>query len=342
MKTHCKSSSSKSARAAFTIIELLVAVGVTALMVSLMLTIVVNVLGGWNRSSGTLTSGNQARTVMDLVTGDLQSAILRRDGNVWLVATIQTTASGWTAATTNAKPTTTASSATAADGSLYIPAFPSPITNSPTTLEDYRFGQGGVWLRLFTTVPDTNASTATISAPRAVSYKIVRQNVTASGSESRYMLYRSELPPTTTFTAGYDLFDATYNGVASVIRTPATDSLIANNVIDFGIRLFKSNASNQLIPIFPDTNEVCFAATSTSDPTKLGAGVEATPKKDFPTVAEVSIRVLTDEGATQIANWEAGLISPPSGTTSAEFWWQIALANSRVYTRRIEIKATSL
>jgi type II secretory pathway pseudopilin PulG len=325
MKKNCNLRSSGSARAAFTIIELLVAVAVTALMVSLMLTIVVNVLGGWNRSSGTLSSGNQARTVMDLITSDLQSAILRRDGNVWLVATVQSSASGWTGGT---KPTATASSATDTTGSLYIP----PITNPLTTIADYRFGQGGVWLRLFSTVPDTNATTSTISAPRAVSYKIVRQAVTTSGTETRYMLYRSELAPDTTFTTGYNLFGSAY--YTGVIRTPNPDSLVANNVVDFGVRFLKPNASNQLVSVFPNTTgDVCFAATS--DITKVGQGVDATPTRDFPTVADIFVRILTDEGAIKLANLE-------SGASTAETWWEIVLANSRVYTRRVEIKANGL
>lgn len=316
-----------SARSAFTIIELLVAVAVTALMVSLMLTIVVNVLNGWNRSSGTLSSGNQARTVMDLITSDLQSAILRRDGNVWLVATIQDSApSEWTGST---KPVGAASSATdTAGGSRYTPAVASPLPS----IEDYRFGQGGVWLRMFTTVPDTNATIATISAPRAVSYKIVRQKVASSGTESRYMLYRSELAPDTTFTTGYDLFGSSY--YAGVIKTPVQSSLVANNVVDFGVRFLKSNSTNQLVPIFPTTNSaVCFAATS--DSAKSGSGVDSTPTRDFPTVADIFIRVLTDEGATKLANLE-------SGVSTAETWWEIVLANSRVYSRRVEIKANGL
>ena len=326
MKKNCNLRSGGSTRAAFTIIELLVAVAVTALMVSLMLTIVVNVLGGWNRSSGTLSSGNQARTVMDLITSDLQSAILRRDNNVWLVATIQDSApSEWSGST---KPVGTASGPTdITGGSRYTPAVASPLPS----IEDYRFGQGGVWLRMFTTVPDTNATTTTLSAPRAVSYKIVRQKVASSGTESRYMLYRSELDPNATFTTGYDLFGSSY--YAGVIKTPLQSSLVANNVVDFGVRFLKSNSTNQLVSIFPNTNgDVCFAATSS---TKSGSGVDSTPTRDFPTVADIFVRVLTDEGATKLANLE-------SGASTAETWWEIVLANSRVYTRRVEIKANGL
>lgn len=318
---------------AFTIIELLVAVGVTALMVSLMLTIVVNVLSGWSKSSGTLSSGNQARTLMDLVSQDLQSAIMRRDGNVWMVATVQDTATGGDWAS-GLKPTGTASSSMAPTGSRYIPALPSPITSSPADLDSYRFGQGGVWLRFFSTVSDVNTSVATISAPRAISYKIVRQSVASGSNEKRYMFYRSELPSNTTFATGYNLFDAAYyTGAASVIKTPATTALVANNVVDFGVRFFKLNSASQLIPIFPDSSDVCFAVTS--DTTKVGGGVESTPKQDFPVAAEIFVRILTDEGANKIANLENGI-------STTETWWDIVLANSRVYTRRVEIKSTGL
>jgi prepilin-type N-terminal cleavage/methylation domain-containing protein len=330
MKKNFNLLSGGTIRAGFTIIELLVAVAVTALMVSLMLIIVVNVLNGWNKSSGTLSSGNQARTVMDLITSDLQSAILRRDNNVWLVATVQASApSEWTG---GSKPTGTATSATDSTGSLYIPVFPTPLTNPLTSIEDYRFGKGGMWLRFFSTVPDSNTpgDLTKLSAPRAVSYKIVRQNVTSSGSESRYMLYRSELDPQVTFTTGYNLFgNAYYSGV---IKTPVQSSLVANNVVDFGVRFLKPDASNKLVPIFPNSSDVSFAATS--DLTKQGSGVDSTPKRDFPTAADVFVRVLTDEGATKISNFET--------TPTTETWWDIVLANSRVYSRRIEIKSNGL
>jgi len=329
MKNYNMSILSKSSRRGFTIIELLVAVGVTALLVSLMLTIVVNILGGWSKSSGTLTSGNQARTVMDMITADLQSAIMRRDGNVWLVATIQTTPTGgeWG----SSKKPATSSSSSSADSSLYIPT----LANNQA-LEDYRFGQGGMWLRFFSSPPDTNASSATLSAPRAIAYQIVRQSVATGSAEKRYLFFRSELAPNSTFTAGYNLFDTgNYyaSGAGSVLRTPTSNDLIANNVIDFGVRFYKRNSTNALVPIFPATGNICFAATS--DTAKSGPGGEGSPVRDFPTVAEIFVRILTDDGVAKISNLEENL-------NNSETWWDIALANSRVYSRRIEIKSTGL
>jgi len=201
----------------FTLIELLVAVGITAMLVGLMLTIVVNVMGGWSRSSGSLTAGNQARLVMDQLTRDLQSAILKSDSasNVWLAATIQP--AGVIGDWGGSKPEA---------GSLSIPTL-TATTDPVPSLDDYRFGQAGVWLRFFSTVPDTN-ETGHLSAPRAISYQIVREPVTAGSSEYRYLLFRSEFTSGSgngssadTFTAGYNLYGTAYEATTSTLRTPA-------------------------------------------------------------------------------------------------------------------------
>jgi prepilin-type N-terminal cleavage/methylation domain-containing protein len=346
----------------FTVIELLVAVGVTALLVSLMLTIVVNVMSGWNRSSGVLTTGNQARLAMDQISKDLQSAIIKRDGNVWLMATVQesgpsvTVAGVGTAQWSNVKPKTVAADASDSSGSIYLPPLPTSAT-PPPSLEDYRFGQGGLWLRMITSVSDNGGagSLARISAPRAVSYQIVRTPLVSNGAEKRYFLFRSEVASDQTFTAGYNLAANIYNSVASgslpgTVRHPDISNVIANNVIDFGVRVWVRGASG-LEAIYPDTGDISFAsagADATPTPAQLadpsfvpvqlkdpGTGqVIPDNKRAYPEVIEVFMRILSEEGATQIDNLEKGLISGN--------WWDIAMANSEVYTRRIEIKAKSL
>ena len=62
----------------------------------------------------------------------------------------------------------------------------------------------------------------------------------------------------------------------------------------------------------------------------------------FPEVADVMIRVLTDEGAALIGSYEAGRLSAPPGPTNAQYWWQLAIANSHVYTRRITLRVQPL
>jgi type II secretory pathway pseudopilin PulG len=314
-----KNSGSVSARSpfrrAFTIIELLVAVGVTALLVSLMLGIVVNITGGWNRSSGTLESGNQARIVLDQLTSDLQSAILRNDGNVWMVASTQTTQPAlW-----NPTP-------------LELNTWNS--TPQDDKLEDYRFGPYGIWLRFFTTVPGTNVGTD-LSAPRAVAYQIARMPVVANSQEIRYLLFRSEVAPAKTFTAGYDLLKPIYNtGTGayddpSSIRTPSLDSVIANNVVDFGVRIFDSNGTR----LFPQSSSDTFLGIPSAHPdypqyTNVGV----------PEYVEVFVRILSGEGAQQLALFE----NPPTGFTPTGTWWDVVQAHSRVYTRRIDLKTKGL
>ena len=331
---------SSGKRSGFTLIELLVAVGITALLVSLMLNIVVNVTRGWSRSSGILTSGNQARLVLDQVSRDLQSAILKNDSNVWLAATIQTSGVG----AGSLKPTSTAGTfdSTNTADSLMIPVLTSTTSPVPS-LDDYRFGQAGVWLRFFTTVPDTNVKDTTtgnlhLSAPRAVSYQIVRQAVSAGSTEFRYLLFRSEIASDLTFTTGYNLYDANYyTGTSALLKSPTLDQVLANNVVDFGVRLWKHDSTGALVPIFP-TSSTNLAIAATADTTKVGASPGESSSslvRDFPEVADIFVRILTDDGVQKLDLLE----NPPAGYTPTDNWWTIVLANSRVYTRRIEIKS---
>ena len=341
----------------FTLIELLVAVGITVMLVTLMLTIISNVLGGWNRSSGTLTSGNQARVVLDQLSADLQGAIIKKDSNVWFAATVLPDAvnqngSVWTAQG-DAKPSGSAS--------LVIPASSTTPTPDLTT---YRFGRSGVWLRFFTTVPDVNSTTdvSTLSAPRAVSYQMLRKNI--GSGQYRYQLYRAEVRPgaqpdakgtakdNSTFNMGYDLFMASsktgYNkadddmaGNAGNVRKPTGSQLIANNVVDFGVRLWDSSSK----VIFPtSTSQKGIAVTSNTDVKNDAAeGSVAVTIGSYPVAAEVFVRILTDEGARLLTSYELGQISRPADVSSDdEYWWRLVEANSQVYTRRIEIKSTSL
>ena len=361
----------RSETKAFTLIELLVAVGVTALMVTLMLTIVVNVLGGWNRSSGSLTAGSQARLVLDQISRDLQFAIMQRDGNGWLVASIQQNQTGTGSAGvvgSNWSPTSSKPSGTGVDPASLTPSFVIPFPVAPSTvpvIEHYRFGQGGMWLRFFTTGPDTNSTgdLHRISAPRAVAYQIVRLPVVAgSTGEERYQLFRSEVRPghsdptlaaRSTIEVGYNLLDSTnlYNtpsatnsgvlisngvdqgGEPGSIRQPDRNQVIANNVIDFGVRFWSRTGANLTIAFPRTTTDLNFAATNDIT-AATAAGI---PNVAFPEVAEVFIRILTEEGALLIANLEGGLT--PS---TPEKWWEIALANSRVYTSRVELMTPSL
>jgi hypothetical protein len=64
----------------------------------------------------------------------------------------------------------------------------------------------------------------------------------------------------------------------------------------------------------------------------------------FPDVVDVMVRVLTDEGAAQLKRMEAlqnpALVPPLKYNSNAQqWWWGVAVENSRVYTRRIVLNA---
>ena len=365
-------------RKAFTLIELLVAITVTALMVGMMITILSNVLNSWNRSTATLTSGNQARALLDQISTDLQAAVLRRDANAWLIATMQrdqTLASGdadldgvflarWTTdAPTTYKPRGANSFDPAANRIDVAKPSLNVEAENRGKLEYIRFGQAGVWLRFFSTPSDTNDTLAQTSAPVAVSYQLTRTHIGGTGDTRTtpisYILFRSAVTPQNTFTAGYDLLSSTaYNnpngtdGNAGNVRKPNASQVIANDVIDFGIRIYHRNAAGALVQAFPASQvspnaplvepanaPFSYVATSAASPNYAGYGGSAAKTVGgMPEVIDVMVRILTPEGVRQIRAYEENptLIG---ATASDEKWWEIAEANSKVYTRRIEIQA---
>ena len=70
----------------FTILELLVAVSVTALLAAMLLNITSQVVSTQTTASGDLETNQVAQFILDRVQEDLQCAISRNDGNVWFAA----------------------------------------------------------------------------------------------------------------------------------------------------------------------------------------------------------------------------------------------------------------
>jgi type II secretory pathway pseudopilin PulG len=339
----------KSRTGGFTLVEVLVAVGITAAIAAFMVSIVSNVSGFWGRTSGRLSAEAQARFILDQVTVDLQSALYRDDGNTWLAASIpagtNNTGGLWTTTGSTAAGLKPANSA----GSLQGIA----VGN----LSDARFGIAGLWLRFFTVKRGTNATLTTASAPVAVAYQIVRRATSgneARSSDRRYLLHRSQVRPTNASTArtgtlesGFDIVATAYGPARNTaqtedpaeIRYPTINSVIGENVIDFGVRLYVRDASTAtgLRLVFPATNTtLTYAAKS---PPSVPDATDP-----FPDVVDVMVRVLTDEGARVLAGYEASpqRITAPQGVTAQAYWWQLALANSQVYTRRIVVNAKPL
>lgn len=342
--------------AAFTLLEVLVAVGITAVLAGFIVAVLVNVSGFWSRTSGRLSAEAQARYVLDQIALDLQGAHFRDDGNVWLAATIpanRNTSGYWDvrgALQTALKPRNTLAGGA---GSLQFAATGNLHANDPRSP---RFGEAGTWLRFFTTRRGANLTNATSSAPVAVGYQIVRRGTTSTpaNTDRRYLLHRVEVEPTASLNAGYNLtapgpYAPNSNSPAAPTRSPAEiryptlNSVVAENVIDLGVRLhvYAPNASTgalELQRIFPsnDSDTAHFATLPPRVPNAAGQFVDS-----FPEVVDVMVRVLTDEGARLIAGYEATpqRVFPPPGRNAQQYWWDLALAHSQVFTRRIVLPA---
>lgn len=343
------SRSPQVSRRGFTLLEVLVSVGITAVLAGFIVFIVGNVSGFWSRTSGRVSAEAQARFVLDQITTDLQGAVYRDDGNPWLAATIlPSTANTGLWSTTGA--TTAALKPANGAGSLQGVA--------TGNLADARFGIAGTWLRFFSVKRGDNRTLATASAPTAVAYQIVRRATSGNEARSqdrRYLLHRTEVRPAAastslpgSFETGYNISAAAYapssNSVRNAddpaaIRYPLIHNVIAENVIDFGVRLYvrDSGAADGLRRVFPASNTTTtYLARS---PSTLPGATDP-----FPEVVDVMIRVLTDEGARLIAGYEASpqRVTAQAGRTAQQYWWDLALANSQVFTRRIVLNSQPL
>jgi hypothetical protein len=351
--TNLERSASRS-RGGFTLLELMVASGITIFLVGLLVGMISTVTSGWQRVQGSLSTEAQARLILDQLASDLEGAVFKPDGSIWLAFSIVTVAPansylddhGWQGTIRTTLPSHT--------------VLLKPDSNEPETLaldmpdlSDARYGQAGGWLRLFTTHQDSNTAVETLSAPTAVGYQIVRRNVTGdpisnnpstNPAEIRYQFFRSVVRTTAvgtdsqqkgSFEVGYDLAAVEYNtsfGTQSApgsITKPYSAGLLANNVIDFGVRFYVVDAGNLRL-VYPADGSGRLAS-HLADPDHFATSSVVGDPGRFPDVVEVMVRILTDEGARQIQNLEAG-------RTNGD-WWAIADANSRVFTRRIQTLA---
>lgn len=360
----CRCGPDGAQRAGFTLLELLVAAAITALLATALLTVLAGTIAHWDRTAGRLWAEAEARLALDQLAQDLEAAIFRADGDVWLAATVlpDTRLSGqWRPA---------AMSAQGKPGNTH----PGTLNLGAPSLGDARFGVAGVWLRFFTAKADTNASAAELTAPIAVGYQIIRENVTSSAaSEQHYLLFRSEVRRTKTaagapgvFESGYDLDPAAVPATAYMtpsgttgdpgnLLRPPLGAALADNVIDFGVRLYvRENGNLRLvfpaIPAPPGGDPAGGEPAQTAPPSPETEHLArwTTPSANnayahaFPDVAEVALRVLDDEGARLLAAYEAGRLHPPSGISAGDYWWMIAVAHSQVLTRRIAIPSHPL
>jgi len=322
----------------FTLLELLVALTITLVLAGLMLAITLGALHYWRQQQAAQIQAVTARQVFDLLERDLQAATYRRDANHWFAADILDTAPaltnhGWLAGGLM-KP--------ASGGSLF--PLPPPDAGGVSRITEARFGLSGVWLRFVTTNVESGGS-----LPAVVAYQLARRPVLGDATATnpapvRYNLYRSVVSDAETLTNGYDLTSSSYgsstntpSGALSTsyrqarnVTNPSHANLLASNVVDFGCWLYGRDVAGELVRLYP---------AAADDLSHQAVGQSQTGDSRFPEVADVMVRILSDEGAGIIAAIESGQVPrPPAYPTDAAWWWSEVQANSAVFTRRIEIK----
>lgn len=353
---------SRDSRKAFTVLELLVAVSVTALLAGMLLNITSQVVKTQTQASGNLETNQVAQFVLDRIQEDLQCAVYRNDGNIWMAADIldSTDNSGNWISSSIEKPK---------DESFRIKIndWPENLTtatdevNQQGLLTDSRYGIGGTWLRFFTNAPELDPQAENTGANRAIAYQIIRYGLTSSETSTpRYQLFRSDVSGQNTLEAGFNLdsvegayANSSNNGPREsgnlqnpiFIREDGTKSTafsLAGNIVDFGIRAYlirnRAQGTGYLQQIFPDTNssDNSYIYKATNHP-KYHDDPQKKHLHSFPDVIDVMVRVLTSEGSTALAAFEDGLIPSPGDKTDQEYWWDLVEQNSEVYVRRIRI-----
>ena len=363
----------------FTVIELLVAVSVTALLSGMLLLISTQVLETQSKSTSTIETNQIAQFVLDQVQEDLQCALYRNDGNVWMTISLlndNENSGSWVnpAISSNGKSQIDSLRVVGSD-------WPSEeLTDSEIDalgqgpFLESRFGVAGCWLRFFSQSPELDPNAKNHGSARAIGYQILRYGLTGSpSSRAKYQLFRSDVSARNTFEAGYNLHpnDGGYNSSASLtsldpsdLGTPRIPSSITNpivtdgtdysptsfslasNIIDFGIRAYhleeNSFGTGNLVQIFPPID-------ISSPGNLLAQEFMATSYNTYQTLNNKTFYLFPDvmDVMVRVLSMEGARLveafengSVPN--TDNLNWWSIAEEHSEVYIRRIKIYGSGL
>ena len=364
----------------FTVIELLVAVSVTALLSGMLLLISTQVLETQSKSTSTIETNQIAQFVLDQVQEDLQCALYRNDGNVWMAISLlndnENSGGSWV------NPSISSNGKSQIDSLRVVGSdWPSEeLTDSEIDalgqgpFLESRFGVAGCWLRFFSQSPELDPNAKNHGSARAIGYQILRYGLTGSpSSRAKYQLFRSDVSARNTFEAGYNLHpnDGGYNSSASLtsldpsdLGTPRIPSSITNpivtdgtdysptsfslasNIIDFGIRAYhlekNSFGTGNLVQVFPPID-------ISSPGNLLSEEFMATSYKAYQTLNNKTFYLFPDviDVMVRVLSMEGARLveafengSVPN--TDNLNWWSIAEEHSEVYIRRIKIYGSGI
>ena len=323
MKTH-----PRQRQHGFTLVEVSVSTALSLLLLLALTLAVLNVGEQGRRLSDHLDRGARVRLMMDLLASDLQSAIVRQDQNTWMAIDIleSTDNSGTWVSSRGQKPTP--------DSLQLDPRQPADSGGVPmANPEDYRFGVAGMWLRFISSAADRAVFAGGQVVPgdvNAISYQVIRREMPSAATindaaNTSYQIFRSIVRSDHTFDTGY-VMDAYQGGGQQgdpgEMKSPSPDSMLCDNIIDFGVIIYEFNEKGAYVEGFP--------MRDSSLPPLKDKKRYRVPDDGTPAGMEVLVRVLSATGARELRNLEL------QGLTG-EQWWSIARRHSRVYSTSVAL-----
>ncbi len=311
-------------RNAFTLIELIVSLAITSVIAFFVFSFAASLANLWRNTESGVDTELDVQIALDRIAMDLESALFQErvdsDGNsvpMFALSAIakddllpQSTSrwNRWVGVDKSARPE-----------ELHF----DPGNN--------RYGWGGAWVRFFSAAPSFNA----------VSYHLVRRRAFDSSLISMYLLHRTVVDQNETLLGGFDIENGKYgygsgeNRTSDVLASPRLDSVILEDVVDFGLRLYVFDESFAGTDDSPRGLRLIFPADvngnlSSSDKEHIANSLSGTSYASrYPEVLEVFLRVLDDVGSDLLVRLEDG-----EDVLSYE---KILEKHSRLYRRMIRL-----
>ena len=311
-------------RAGFTLMEVLLAITLTAMFTAFLATWTLNAGRLYRGSTSLLDRSSRARLVMDLLTQDFQSALIRyRENETWLAIDVLTDGN-------NSGRWITAPGEKPAGDSLELAPPPDRETDKIDPA-DYRFGQAGMWLRFFCMPQDRDVFTDQHDTPgdiNAVGWQIIRTRPAPGAPEDSagYQLFRTVVRADRTFDEGYQIDQYSGNtnpGEPGELKKPGENNLVCGQIVDLGVIVMQRNDDGQLVEGFPNRHQ---SLPPLEDEHRFRA-----PKDGMPERMDIYVRILSHFGARELRAREQEHLN-------AEDWWHVIDQDARIYTRSVNLK----
>lgn len=282
---------------AFTLVELIVSLAITSVIAVFVFSFATSLAKLWRNTESGVETELDAQIALDVIASDLESAIFREgtndNGNPRKMFAVSAVAkesedavkydfSGrWEQISKSARP----------EGDHFSP-------------EAHQYGWAGSWLRFFTSSPSFNA----------VGYQLIRRKAFGDSQRRRYLLHRTLVRHDNTLVGGLDIVEGVFadGNTGNAIESPRLDSILLEDVIDFGVRLYVFDDAAPVQEGVPEGLRLIFPATvlgavDETDTEHIATDLSGSiSSQRYPEVVEIFVRVLDDVGSELLHRLEEG------------------------------------